>query len=159
MSLRQYKHIIFGMNIPQCNQKELRRNFALQLPQAPFSNPNKNDFFCQSNDVNCHDQKKEDDKNDTNAHKDHKMFDLHGYTTSEVEQNLRAILTSADRSHQNVIKINVGQEINSKNRVGELTKIVKKVAKDLQLPDPVKQIKNPCYLLIILPAKLELKMQ
>lgn len=91
------------------------------------------------------------ESNDVTIHSGHRMFDLHSYTQIGAEEAVRRIFTSVDRSRQQVIKINVGQGIHSQSGVGKLSDVVKKVAKDLQLPDPVRHEKNPGYLLMILP--------
>ena len=132
------------------NDAEKKCEEEKKFMPAPFLNLNEDEYILPTilDDFEGND----DIIIDTNVHSGHRMFDMHGYTVIGTEQAVRAILTSVDRSRQNVIKINVGQGIHSQGGVGKLSDIVKKVAKDLQLPDPVRHAKNPGYLLMILPA-------
>lgn len=137
------------------DEKKIRIDTNLALFKAKEKNQlvpyylNDNDFQYKSDFGNLSFETNE--SSDVAVHSGHRMFDLHGYTTLGAEQALRRIFTSVDRSRQQVIKINVGQGSHSQDGKAKLPNTVRKVAKDLQLPEPVKHEKNPGYLLMILP--------
>lgn len=139
--IRSENQIKIDKNLASIQAKEKNQFVPYYLNDNDFQY--KSYFGDQSFEIN--------ESSDVAVHSGHRMFDLHGYTTLGAEQALRRIFTSVDRSRQQVIKINVGQGSHSQDGIAKLPNTVRKVAKDLQLPDPVKHEKNPGYLLMILP--------
>ena len=142
------------INVPDYKKMEFEEK--LYLEKKKFPKTNFSPFYLSSNTLNCtsffDDSSIENNSTgDSIVHSGHRMFDLHGYTMNGAEEALRKIFTSVDRSRQQIIKINVGQGSHSQDGIAKLPDVLKKVANELQLPNPIKHEKNPGYLLMILP--------